>query len=148
MPDEERRRSTVDASGAQMGDVTSRDAAGRDIVHYGPDLDALLRFVEGTRNSTDALAAAVVRVHERLAEMDRAQRRAEMDAAHERGIDFEARLKRQAQLDADIAALRRWLVSLTLAVIAIGLILAGVVWYELGLFACAAYDVLAHGGRQ
>lgn len=124
-----------------MGDHQQRDAAGRDINH-GVDLDALLRFVEGVRSSNDALAASVVRLHERIAEMDRADRRAEQDAAMERAIDFEARLARQARLDQEIDRLRRWLMGLTVAIIVVLAILAALVWREAGLLAARAlFDV-------
>lgn len=133
------RRSALDLSRGQTGDVTTGDSIGGDVYHYGLD-PTLARYLEGERNSRDAMATAVIRLHEDLAELRREARERDQDAALERGIDFEARLKRQAQLDADLLALRRWLTSLTLAILAVALVLAAVVWYELALFGRALFD--------
>lgn len=138
---------TVDASGGQTGDVTTGDSAGGNIYH-GLD-PVLLRYLEGERNSRDASALAIIRIHERLDGMDKAARRAEHDAAMERAIDFEARLKRQAQMDGEFAVLRagqalarRWIAALTLALVAVMLVIAWLVWREAVVFAVrAGFDV-------
>lgn len=45
MPEDTRRRSALDLSGAQTGDLTSRDSAGGDINHHGADPGAVLTFL-------------------------------------------------------------------------------------------------------
>lgn len=99
------RRRLLDFRGAQTGDVGLGQAAGGDITISGVDGAAMLRYLDGERASRDAQAAAVIRLHEDLAELRKEQRRAQQDAAIERAIDFESRLKRQAALDARLERL-------------------------------------------
>lgn len=129
------RRSTMDAAGQQVGEQQIQ-AAGGNITHYQLD-PSLLRYLEGERSSRDAQAAAIVRLYEELAELRKERRRDADDAAKERGIDFEARLKRQAQLDAELARIRNWLALLSLLLLAVAVILAGLVWRAVGMVASA-----------
>lgn len=100
----------------QSGDHTVGNAAGRDIIH-GIDGEVLLRHLDGERQSRDAMVDALERVWGRLDAMEHRARRSERDAALERGIDFEARIKRQYELDKQLALLRYWLAGLTIALL-------------------------------
>ena len=142
MPDQE-RRSNVDFTGSQSGDHTARDAAGRDIVYQGLD-PTLLRYLEGERNSRDALAAIVIEVRKEIADMRLDAHKADRDAAMERGIDFDARLKRQAALDARLDALERrftWMAAVVFValIVVLGLLSRELAW----LAARATFDALA-----
>jgi hypothetical protein len=120
---------------SQSGDHTSRDAAGRDITHIGIDGDTLLRHLDGERQSRDAMVDALERVWGRLDAMDVSARKADRDAALERGIDFEARIKRQYELDRQLAILRRWLGGLTIAVAVALAVALALAWDRLAALA-------------
>jgi hypothetical protein len=115
----------------QSGDHTIDNAAGRDIIH-GINGEVLLRHLDGERQSRDAMVDALERVWGRLDQMEHRARHADRDAAMERGIDFEARLKRQYELDRQLTILRRWLAGLTIALF-VALIVIG--WLTVDRFA-------------
>jgi hypothetical protein len=135
------QKPVVDLSGSQIGEVRSRDAAGRDIYH-GIDLDSLGRFVEGARHSSDAMVAALERLGRDLGTLrTETQYYQELEAA---------RWKVQARSN---AVLRRWLAALTLVLALFAVVIVGLVWREMaslaaravfdiaGLVARAAFDV-------
>lgn len=126
----------------QSGDHTVGQAAGGNIIH-GIDGDALLRHLDSERQSRDAMVDALERVWGRLDTMERDTRKAERDAALERGIDFEARLKRQYELDRQLTLLRRWLAALTLVLL---FSLGVLAWLTIDRFAALSLVRLWVGG--
>lgn len=136
---DEPQRPAQDYSGAQMGDHQQRDAAGRDIVH-GVDADKtldLVRFFWEDRQQRDI-------------------RRAELDDALQDMRDtielyrstitqrINALVELMEQQAYEQRRTRRWLAGLTLAIIVVLAVLAGLVWREAGMLAAsAAFDALA-----
>lgn len=127
----EERRSVNDFSGAQTGDVSSRDVAGRDVHHHGPDLDALTRFVEGVHHTSDAMVAALERVARDVGTL-----------RNETLLYQELEQDRWRHQERANAALRRWLAALTLALALFAAVVAALVWREMAALAArVAYDV-------
>jgi hypothetical protein len=110
----------VDASGQQVGDQRV-EAAGRDI-HHGIDLDALGRFVEGARHSSDAMVSALERLGRDLGTL-------RVETQYYQALEAE-RWKVHASSS---RAVRRWLAALTLILALFAVIIAGLVWRELAL---------------
>lgn len=111
-----RKRATLNLSGAQLGDVTTRDSAGGNINNFDPRaLATLLRFLEGDRHSRDLFATALEHLGHQLDAHELMQARRD-DA------DVKERAQRREELDAALLALRqgqaiarRWLFALTVA---------------------------------
>lgn len=118
--------SVYDKSGAQGGDEHI-DQLAQHISNYHGVSPELLRFLEGERASRDAVAAGLERVWARLDTMEREQRHAERDAAMERGIGMEARIKQQAAIHHEIATVRAEQRATRTALIVFGLILAAAI---------------------
>ncbi len=93
--------------GNQGGDESYGDLAGGNIYKQGIPPEVLLRHLDGERQSRDAFAAALERLWLRVDEMQREQRERDKDAALERGIDFDARVKRQFMLDTELSDIKR-----------------------------------------
>lgn len=163
MHEEERRRSTVDASGQQVGEQQV-SAAGRDI-HHGADATAVLAFLRDyvfaadqeretalktvsrelarARLDMGIMSDAVRSVRDRLDDddADRVRRQRELDDALARlGENLEAQDITLGELRRGQALARRWLALLTLFLLAVAVVLAAVVWYEVALFARALFD--------
>lgn len=132
-PPQRYRRSVLDLSRSQAGDVSARDAAGRDIYH-GLDGATLLRLLEGQAHERALVAASIERLSEQL-------RGHELMQAKRDEIDGEERAARQSSLDAELARIRRWLILLTLFLLGVVAVEAALVARELALFARAGYDV-------
>jgi hypothetical protein len=109
-----RKRAAIYNAPEQQVGEQQITAAGGDIVH-GIDPAMLERHLDAERKSRDLMAEMLERLWRRIDAMEGERRRDAEDAARERGIDFEARLKRQGLLDTDLAVIRWWLVALTVA---------------------------------
>ncbi len=135
------------------GDQTYGDVAGRDVIklQIGDIQEVQLRLIDVLQRQSDALTGRLdVLQHQsdaltsRLAALEREWRQAEQDAAMERGIGMEARIKQQFAILAELAAHRRSINLLALVVIvalaAICLLLAD--RYILGAVARLWFDAL------
>ena len=131
-PPTRKRRSVLDFSRSQTGDVATGDVAGGNIENrHGFSGDEVQRLLETQKEFSLSMVSAFERVWTRIDQMERERRKGERDAAMERGIDFESRLKRQAALDAyhleldrQLGINRRWLAALTVGFVAAFVVLA------------------------
>lgn len=106
-----------DKGSSQGGDEHIENLAGGNIGVTGAEIRQIL---EGQQEFGMSMVAAYEKAYSDLSgqirELAKAQREAERDAAMERGIDFESRLKRQAALDARLSLMIWWLVLLSVVV--------------------------------
>lgn len=151
------RRSVLDLSRSQAGDVSTRDAAGRDI-YQGADADAVLSFLRAYVFEADQRRETALK--ELGHELKRVRGDMQIITEALRGVrdqvndDARERHRRQAELDdalaainttaarhaAELAALRRASIAGGLVLLGIIAILAILVSREAGWVARAAYD--------
>lgn len=125
------KRSTplIDNAGAQTGDQSVGNAAGRDVIHGIP-----ASVLDDIREVQMRLIDVLHRGH--LDVVDRLERSEDMLRAHElmeqrrRQVDDEERVRRQAALDARLAALgfRVWLVLMIVGLLILGFL---VFWFRI-----------------
>jgi len=126
-PPTRKRRSVLDLSRGQTGDVATGDNAGGDITH-GADATEVLAFLREYVFAADQRMETTVKALGREAELGRLDTRILMeshrslrnrvdDLVNAAARDATERPARQAELDRQLTIARRWLAGLTIALL-------------------------------